>query len=175
MLNRGALTIFGILALGIAMASVAVWYQSQMNRRCLDAWGAPNANLIRHAATVEGARLAGPDRLPPAEESLAVPGQTPLGIAARVEMSKARGLVHARHALIVDPNYDDRELPTDAAETWEYAIRFAEPEREVVLLLDPRNRRVRLCPPGVDLPLRDQTMQAVTALIERELEAAARR
>jgi len=190
MMNRGALTILAILILAASMASVAVWFQHRTGRQCLEIWGVEGANLIRHAKVVEALRLKpGDDSSTAAEttepddangesagpvEVLTV-GDREVAVLGRVDISQARGLLHARHALIVDHNFDPQQKPPSSAPSWQYALRFQDGSREVILLLDPIHDFVQLYPVDRGQGLRRETMRAEVAFIEREFAEASER
>lgn len=189
MMNRGALTILAIFLLGASMASVAIWYQYRSGRKCLEIWGVEGANLIRHAKHVEALRLeprpasdddaeinesrdSSGERTDPVE-TLTV-GDLDVAILGRLDITPARGLLHARHALIVDHNFDPQKQPTSFAPEWRYALRFHDGDREVLLVLDPAHEYVHLYPVDRGQGLRAETMRAVVAFIEREFTEASR-
>jgi hypothetical protein len=123
-LNSGKLVIIAILGAAVAAAGFAWWRQYQEGRRALAYWGTEGARLIRTAPEVELQMLGG--------GSNGADGQS---IAARRDVSQARGLVHARQALISDVSF----LWNDKAATapvWEYAFLFRDGERDFTLLLD---------------------------------------
>ena len=105
------------------------WHRYQQGRRALELWGVETAQLIRHAPQVElltlsdkSASLAG--------ESLQVEGRE-VGIARREDISKTRGLVHARHVLIEDASFDWDGTPADCGGDWSYALRFSDGKKSV--------------------------------------------
>lgn len=187
MTNRGIWTICAIILLGAGMAATAVWYQHRIGRRCLEIWGVEGANLIRHARLVEAFRLAPPakphpsDATPapaptaarrPAEgETLSV-GDQEFAVLDRLDISHARGLVHARYALIVDHHFESRLQDGSPPPAWQYALRFQEGDRQAVLVLDPVHNVVRLFPIDRGQKLRAETMRVETAFIEREFAEA---
>lgn len=193
MLNRGTLTILGIVLLGASMASVAVWYHAQTGQRCLAVWGVDGARLIRHAPQVEALRL-GPATDPaapasadsPAPETLTL-GEQSFAVVERVDISQTRGLLHARHALIMDHNFQfesaeaSRRSPKDGgvvdaktSPAWQYVLRFADGRDEALLAFDPQFDLVGLFPRATTLRLRSETMTAETALMEREFARPAK-
>ena len=101
--SRGKWAILTMVLLGCVLGGFAVWHHYRQGRRILEFWGSETAMLIRHADQVEVWRLG-----PQSDQSssqLEVRGQS-LAILEQVEISRLRGLVHARHALIIDRNYD---------------------------------------------------------------------
>jgi hypothetical protein len=141
-LNSGKLVILGIVSAAIAAAVVAWWHQYQQGRRALEYWGAAGARLIRTAPEVELLQLAGAENAAATEN-----------VIDRREITQARGLVHARQALISDPSFRWDEKPL-ATPDWEYAIVFRDGRQEFTVLVSPKRawaaeegkRAVRLSP-----------------------------
>ena len=92
-------------------------------------------------------------------------------VIRRVDISQARGLVHARHALIMDYNFEFDRPDLAATPQWRYALRFTEGDRQVVLTFDPDANVAGLFPIGHWQGLRAATLKAEVALIEREFYA----
>ena len=165
----GKIVVIGVFVVALAAASFALWWNINRARRSLEFWGKDAVKLIQHGKAVELLELQ------PAEASAESPSdQTPaaeipagelryqdrpLVVKRRLDLSQARGLVHARHALTDDASFvwDDAANASQPA-TWDYAIRFsASPAatsadasspgdsaagKEVLLLLDLENRRL---------------------------------
>ena len=89
MSNRGTLAVLSILALALAMASFAWWYNWDRTQKCLALFGGEGASLIRTAPTVEL-----------------------LASTGTIDISSAPGLVHARTALLSDSSYHWNEPQT---------------------------------------------------------------
>ncbi|MFO0903416.1 MAG: hypothetical protein U0939_10470 [Pirellulales bacterium] len=142
MANRGAWAIAAMFLVGLVLAGGSVLYHHQKGRRALEFWGAADAELIRHAPEVELLELAplGAEEAAQtqgeASERLTV-GDRPFRITRRKSIAQARGLVHARHAFIIDANYDwsaARTPPTGSAEPqWSHALVFRREDRQVTL------------------------------------------
>lgn len=174
MANRGAWAIAIMFGIGLALAGGSVVYHSTQGRKCLEFWGSRDGELIRHAKGVEAWLLADAAEEPKvgdASEVITIDSQR-RWIKRRLDLGNARGLVHARHALIMDANYDwSREVKAEdaiPASAWTHAIRFSEGKEEVVLLFDFREHRVRRLDrlPGVSLA--PTISAAEQALLERE-------
>ena len=90
----GTWVVAGMLALAVALAVFGIWYQRGQTRRCLELYGSADAHRIQAAPRVE---------LWP----LAAAGETTRGVPARrIDISKARGVVHMRRGLVEDANFD---------------------------------------------------------------------
>jgi hypothetical protein len=165
----GKIVVIGVFVVALAAASFALWWNINRARRSLEFWGKDAVRLIQHGKAVELLELQ------PAEtpaNSLADQPSTaenpaaeiryqdrPLVVKRRLDLSQARGLVHARHALTDDASFvwDDAVNASQPA-TWDYAIRFSQTPAatsgdasspgdssaadEVLLLLDLENRRL---------------------------------
>ena len=96
----GSRLVFGLVILGAALASFAIWFQWQQTRRCLDFYGSAVARRIQIAPRVElweprgGGDTSGEGGEPRPESAL------------RFDISRARGLVHLRRGLVEDANFD---------------------------------------------------------------------
>lgn len=107
----GKIVILTILGLALLATGYAWWYQRQRGQQILDFWGAETAFAIRHAKEIELIRLdAGDDEA--------------------ISLGEARGLIHARQALIVDASYDWESVANDVTPKWQYALRFSDEEKQ---------------------------------------------
>ena len=64
-------------------------------------------------------------------------GETQLRITQRVEIAAVPGLLHARHALLQDVNYQWNAPATDCVSQWSFALRFSRGEENVTTVFDP--------------------------------------
>jgi hypothetical protein len=92
----GRWLVVALMLLGIGLASFAIWFQWRQTRRCLAFYGSDVARQIQAAARVELWE-------PPAAPAGAAAG---LESAARIDVSRAPGLVHLRRGLVEDANFD---------------------------------------------------------------------
>src|SRR6185436_17481722 len=101
-MNRGKLVIVLIITVALAMSGYAWWYQLQASRRSAEFWGTDAAVLIRYAPQVEFLKLRPQGTSnDPAVESVAIRG-VEFEAGAPVDITRSRGMVHARHALVDD-------------------------------------------------------------------------
>lgn len=148
---RGKVVVLGIFGVAILLAAFAWWWNLRQNGRASQLWGRDNIRLMRLAKQVELWELAPADAptISSSErvERLIVDG-TPYQILSRRNISQARGLVHARHALTEDASYDWTQpggsAGSDNTDSWRLAVRFQEDEQTATLLIDPTSHRVRL-------------------------------
>lgn len=132
--KRGKLVVVALLLVGIVAALIAWQHQRQAGSRVLQMWGPDACYRIRLAPSCELLELsenndASPDRLTHGEQSWAV--------VRRLSLAQAKGLVHARQALIKDTSYtwESSRKRSDAAR-WTCALRFFDSSGETILLLD---------------------------------------
>lgn len=119
-MQSGKLVVLGILLAATLAATYAWINQRSAGRMALEFWGQEAAFAMRHAKQVELHRL----------DSAGQPAQT-------VDLSEAKGLVHARHSLIVDASYvwdsadsQPESIPnsTPNSPNWQYEIHFEDPQ-----------------------------------------------
>ena len=104
-MNRGKLAVLSILVLAVALAGFALWWNVTGGRRPLEFWGREaGARIISPEATVELLWLepAGED-FP--HERLSIGGRS-YALVGQQDVTKAPGLVHARHSLLADASFD---------------------------------------------------------------------
>ena len=140
-MNRGKLVILGILGAAIFAAGIAWWFQFHQGHQALAFWGGETARTIRLAKPVWAQRIVRLGDVWATGPLLTVDGES-YQIQSSREITKARGLVHARQALIQNLSFDWSDSGTTNDTDWTFAIRFGETDQET-LLLDLTNRRIR--------------------------------
>lgn len=193
MMNRGIWAIATMFCLGLILAGGSVLYHFAKGRKSLAFWGAADAQIIRHAPHVtllklgpapDGSTASAPDAaveegdsptpVADAKASLLI-DDVPHAIERELSIDQARGLVHARHALIIDANYNwpaTQTIADQPAARWTHALRFEKGERSVTLLFDFEQSRIRRLEPNKEAILQPTIAAAEKALVERELAAA---
>jgi hypothetical protein len=134
-MNAGKLAVAGMLGVALALAGFAWWWNWQRTLRTLEFYGGEGANLIRTAEKVEGLSLSG---FYDAEsvEQLEI-GPHALEVVGRVDLSKVKGLVHARTALLDDGSYQwDEQTASNCQPAMLYAVRFVRGGKEITLAFD---------------------------------------
>ena len=128
----GAWIVGGMIGLAVALAVFALGYQWGQTRRCLAFYGSEAAHRVQIAPRVELWRL------------------DPAGVAVRpeadrrIDVSRARGIVHLRRGLVEDANFawDETMAPIRPAPA--VALAFfdhaddADPQTVVIVRLDDR-------------------------------------
>jgi hypothetical protein len=129
----GRVIIVAVLALALAMAGGAWWYQYQGSRRAAAFWGREAATLLIASPTVEFLELG---------QSVDTVGEAPTvagrAIAATHPLRDKPGLIHLRYVFTQDVNFPweaRRREAIEADQDWAYALRFAERDRALVILL----------------------------------------
>lgn len=125
----GKLFVLGTFALGLLMAGGAWWYHYTESRRAAQFWGAEGAALLVGNSQVTFTELGAPS-----DDSLA-----DRAAKQKFDLTEKKGLVHLRHALTYDANFDwdgrKREPLADGA-AWSFAMRFTADRRELVVLFN---------------------------------------
>ncbi|MGI9427756.1 MAG: hypothetical protein ACR2NM_03800 [Bythopirellula sp.] len=140
MQNSGTKLVLGLLGVALALGMISWCYRYAAAHRASQFWGPEAARLIGESAGFEALRFQ-PD---PVQQ---VAGESPSlgGIDARtraVDLSKARGQAHLRHALLSDRNYL-WDQPVDAeAIDWQWTLRFYEGERQALVTLSKDLRAI---------------------------------
>ena len=160
--NRGKAVIVGIFAVALLLSSYAWWHQFQQGRRCRELFGTKAVQLIRLAPQVELLRLeqksALASHLNPPEGTLRIAGDTVL-ISQHVEITGTSGLLHARHALLQDINYQWDASRSDCTSHWSFALRFSQNGEDVIIAFDTKCNRVGLNGSENTGPLLPELMQ----------------
>ena len=153
MFNRGKLVLVSMVLLGLGAALFAFWFRYQHGKRTIDQWGSEAVVLVRDSDLVELVALAPADEaganseLPPpvdAPEIMTIQGKA-LKVLEKVDISRAPGLVHLRHALVQDASYAwDEAVGGGEDLQWRYALRFSRNEKEAEFAFDLDRRRAKL-------------------------------
>lgn len=151
----GQVVVLGILGVALSATGYAWLHHRGQGQHSLDFWGSENALLVRRAQSVRVDRL----EHVPLDEQTKEPSPTRTKgdvleidsekyvVTASRDISEAKGLIHCRQALIFDPTYDWDQSPTRQGE-WQYALRFANNNKELVVLFDIQSGLVRHSQPA---------------------------
>jgi hypothetical protein len=145
--NRGKAVIVGIFVVALLLSSYAWWHQFHQGRRCREFFGTKAVQLIRLAPEVELLRLekksaTASDSSPPLG-ILRIGSDTVL-ISRHVDITETPGLLHARHALLQDLNYQWDTTHADCVSQWSFALRFVEDREDVIIAFDTQCNRIGL-------------------------------
>lgn len=121
------------MAVALGMSSYAWWHQRQAGRQSAEFWGKPSTVLVRYAPQVEflSLRPAGADET---GTILEIRGQRFL-VGPSVDVTRSRGMVHARHALVDDLSFDWSATPSGRFE-WDFLLRFQDGNQQLVAAID---------------------------------------
>jgi hypothetical protein len=135
---RGSHAVLLILAAGMALGGYAWWHAYHRGHRSLDQWGSRAAVLIRYAPVVELWELNPQSDQRDDVSDLVIEGQA-YAVLSKVDISKVRGLVHARHALVEDASFIWDEEPEKRAGEWTIALHFVGPAGETTVAFNTVN------------------------------------
>jgi hypothetical protein len=121
--NRGKLAVVAMLLVAVGLAAYALWFNIQRGQRSLEFWGREGARRIQQARQVELLWLV-PANDGAAEGERLTIGGTMYSVARRKDISQARGLIHARTALLDDHSYVWNEQDSEGGGEYELAARF---------------------------------------------------
>lgn len=132
--NRGKLAVLSMLLLAVSLAAFAWWWNIESGRRTLEFWGnTDGARIIAEGAEVELLWLR-PASGAEEEEKLTIGEQTYAVIDSR-KVTGARGLVHARHALLEDTSFE-WDAPIKSVGDYAVAVRFRDASGTTTVALD---------------------------------------
>jgi hypothetical protein len=142
-----------MLALALAAAAFAWWWNVQSKHRSLAFFGPEAARLIGKAATVELVTVEPIDSAPPGEsgERISIGDQT-FAPLSRHDVSQAQGLIHARTALLDDASYDWQAPPAEDSPEL-VIVRFADAGHQTLITLDCPHRQLIRCDTGAKVRL----------------------
>lgn len=163
----GKLVIIAIFGAALAGGVATLWFQYDARRRSREFWGTDTAVLISRAPKVELLRLSKAEKADEDTERLMIDGDA-YEISERKDISKARGFVHVRDALIRDTGFAWEKVRGDCQPNWVYAFRFKEEDKTEDVVFDFACERVRLVS-GEREACISPMMQGIKDLIEREL------
>ena len=167
---NGSWVIGGIMALGAA-ASIFAWlFQHYQTDESLAFWGSEAAQRIRLASQVELLQL-GPADDPKSIERLTGPGIS-LGVTNKRDISQARGLTHARQALLQDVSYQYDRPPADCTGPFSIALRFSSESNSATLLFDLNCPRVRNLSTGAEARLGQRLTEGLKKFLGEQLDEA---
>jgi hypothetical protein len=129
----GSKLVVALVSLAVALGVFSWWHRYESAHRTTQFWGPEAAELILEPGPVEALTLqpAAEGELPPTDLPLLLDGE--YTVAASLDLTKARGTVHLRHALTSDSNYV-WDQATTTPDTWRWALRFHDADRQLLVL-----------------------------------------
>lgn len=162
----GKVAILTIGGISLAMASFAVWVHYDRGRRSIEFWERDNAVLIRHASRVEILNLDPVESID--SPTISLDGRD-FAATNTIDISQARGLVHARYALIHDMSFQWEQETDGCVSDWSQpcrALRFTEGDRQIVVAFDERCGRLHLVGADREVTLVPKTRDALKAKMD---------
>ena len=151
----GKLLVLATFAIGVALAGGAWWYNYQQSYRCAEFWGGRNAALIVGSEKVELLELID---YPPTGADDVVANRA---VRRAYDLTGKPGLVHLRHALTFDANFDwagrHEEFPRDDR-GWDYALRFTKGGQRLDVVFDSEFKTLA----KIALPPRDENFEKIS-------------
>ena len=133
MASAGKWIVLVMVALGITAGAGSVAYHRSISRRAVEFWGADTASLIHNAPTVKLLRLEPASSETPRREVFNYRGEM-WAVVSTSDISQARGLVHARKALVEDAQLK-WDPPQVSSVRWAWALQFSDGSKSAVVLL----------------------------------------
>lgn len=168
----GKIVVLGIFGVALAAAAFALYWNMSQSRRALEFWGPEAMRRIQRSDKVEILPLELPTADSPEGDFETLEIDSQRYIATRqYDVTKARGLVHARHALTTDASYQSGQ-PHDlrgrpfGGRSWKYAIRFTDKQGTTVLLLD--GERIGYFQGNQEMELIPKVADGWRSFVERE-------
>ena len=153
-MNQGKFVILAMVGIGIVLAGFGWWVRYSRSQKVLQVWGAEAVIAIRtgdlaeliplgpSAAEQLGGNQLGGNQLGGKGEGETIvvdpesPGAT-LAAGQAIDISKAPGLIHARHHLVHEKGFDwDKPRTDGCTPNWEVAFRFTDDENVATIVLD---------------------------------------
>jgi len=134
--QSGTKLVFVLAGLALSAGVISWWYRYEAAHEATMYWGVEASRLISQPSEVEIYELALLGAESAAEEGT---GVLELGRRYRAAeprgLTNARGMVHLRHALMSDRNYE-WDAPVDPAEIdWRWCLRFFDSQHEIRVVL----------------------------------------
>jgi hypothetical protein len=165
----GKWLILFIFGTALAMAIFAWSFQYLRGRRVLELYGVDAARLIRvDADRIELLQL---DASSTSNEFVKI-GDQELPVVETIEISRVRGILHARQALIEDSSYDWNRSLADCTPNWVYVLRFSHGDRHASAAIDTNCRRLRLLETNAEAPLAEHLVRGMQTFVDEQLKVA---
>lgn len=144
------------------MGGYAWWSAFQRGRQALELWGSDAAVRIRYAKRVELWELR-PDE--PGQADRVRIGDLDFFVTQKTDISKVKGLVHARHALVEDASFlwplppETPDSTEECSPDWQFALHFVGADQTSTVAFDTGCGRVRLLPDVATLTLQSELVE----------------
>jgi hypothetical protein len=128
--SRGTFAILLMVVVAFGLSTFAAWYRYQAGDAALRYWGKDAALRIRSAPKV---KLMMIEQDATASKPIEI-HDTTYQITQVIDISSARGLIHARHALLEDASLDELAVPPSPAPDWDRVIEFTAVDGETTAI-----------------------------------------
>jgi len=118
---QGPFLVALMFLVGLGLGGFAWWYQLRSDPLSRAFWRTRDLLLIEQGARVELLQLNASDG-DGAHDTLDVHGRS---VTVMSSIVRAPGLIHARHALVVDPNFRWQAAVSGCGPNWDFALRFS--------------------------------------------------
>ena len=172
-MQRGQILILAIVGIAVSMASYTCWHHYRKGYHALRMWGPESATLIRHAQQVRLLKLAPGSGDQEENQSIRDKiriGEEDFSVVETLDISTIRGLVHARHTLIVDRSFDwDRNVASVPTQ-WDFALEFSDQDQHVTLVFALQPRIVHNLKTGQQQAM-NETLKRIAEYLKPQLGA----
>ena len=172
-MQRGQILILTIVGIAVGMASYTCWHHYRKGYHALRMWGPESATLIRHAQQVRLLKLAPGSGLKeenqPKQEKIRI-GEEDFTVVETLDISTIRGLVHARHTLIVDRSFDWDRNVASVPGNWDFALEFSDQGQQVTLVFALQERLVHNLNTGKEQAM-NETLERIVEFLKPQLDA----
>lgn len=156
-MSRDKLTFLAIFGVAAAVGLFSVGYHHWLSHRAIRWWGDDAVALVVDSPSVEAIFLepAGSGTTGKSaahQETLTVGGADYL-IVQKKDVSAVDGMVHLRHGLVEDPNFDWSAPPPDSPVRWRFALRFSNGARQLTVVFDAIGQRMTRADTGASLAI----------------------
>ena len=162
----GKLLIILIFGTALVGGVATLWVQFDARRRSREFWGADNAVLINRAPKVELLRLTKASE-PRDDGSQVTIDNVTFEISERKDVSKTRGFVHVRDALIRDAGFEWDKARGDCVPQWDFALDFEKGDQKAIVAIDLNCERVQLVAGGQEASI-GPTMSGIKNWLDAE-------
>jgi len=145
--QRGKLVVLVMFATAIALGGYAWWFRLDQGRLAREFWGpkatrliqrAPVAHLLQLEANGQGRVVSAVSGVADEEPAVLLPlNSAALKVVRRADISGAPGMLHARHALVQDVNFDWQADEPRCPDGWAFALEFRDGSQSTTVLFDP--------------------------------------
>ena len=142
-MNSGKIVIVVVFAVGLGLAVFSWLHRWQASQQVLEFWGGEAAYVIRTGKKVELLRIGPAIGVATDLEGFTV-GNRRYCIIDQFDISKAPGLIHARHHLLHEKGFIWEALGSGGDTGWEYAFRFTKGDSVATMAFDFERQRARL-------------------------------